>query len=443
MTPVEAAARFISASPSNARLLVAVSGGSDSTGLLLALHEAKHSLKRLDISLFAATIDHALRLGSDVEATKVGNICRTLHIPHHIAIWSDEKPRTGVPAAARLARYRLLSSIAHELSATCVVTGHTWNDQIETIAMREGRSGVGSVGLSGMADAMLFNRKTWVVRPFLSVAREDIRNYLLERKMGWIDDPTNINDVFERARVRKTLAVSPPVLAEPEAALAKRSENSDAVAAFLSRHAVVHDQSIAAVERGKYTADSIGLRTLAILIAVMGGKSHVPGREAMAKLEQALQSAASTTLTLSRSVITIRRDAIYITREIRDLPDLTLKQDQTGQWDNRFLIRNVGRHTIKVSGHVADKGYRPGNKDTIPKSVANRASATQPGFTKCTDGLGSAVGLDDDASQLQHTVEPFFPLFDLFLPIVDLPVANCVSKLFGRSGFPPFPVHYM
>eukprot|EP01038_Epipyxis_sp_PR26KG_P002194 gene2194-3124_t len=136
MSPVAAATHFLAACPPNARLLVAVSGGSDSLGLLHAFHHALSVLERPDIQLHAATIDHALRPGSDHEALDVTKTCEKLNIPHHVRVWTGDKPKTGIPAAARLARYALLSAIAKDVSADCVLTGHTLNDQMETIAMR-------------------------------------------------------------------------------------------------------------------------------------------------------------------------------------------------------------------------------------------------------------------------------------------------------------------
>ena len=443
MTPVSAAARFITACPTHARILVAVSGGSDSLGLLIALVESVKILQRNDISLFAATIDHALRPESVAEAQLVANLCGTLNIPHQIATWSAEKPKTGIPAAARLARYHLLSAIAENISATCIVSGHTLNDQQETIAMRADRSTPDSIGLSGMADAMLFNRKIWVARPFLDVSRSEIRNYLLDRNIAWIDDPTNTNDAYERARVRKTLAGGPQSNTEDRTTPESRHQISHAIATFLFRHAEVLNQTITIVDRSACQGDLSGARALAILLAIMGGRSHVPGRDLIAKLTSTLHSDASMTLTLSRSVLTFRKDKIYITRELRDLQELTLDTGQTGIWDNRFFIQNRGPETLIVSAAVRRLNELPIELKQLPKSVVQRGLYARP----CLGGQRTIHNYSEEtqkpSGRSEITVEPYFPLFDLFLPIFDLPVANCVSAMFGRTEFPPFPVHYM
>jgi len=123
LAPIEAARNFLERIRKPALLLVAVSGGSDSTGLLLALQEVLLASGRDDVQLHAVTIDHALRLEAADEARAVQLLCRGLNIPHHILRWNDEKPKTGISAAARLARYRLVGEGAGKIGASAIVGG--------------------------------------------------------------------------------------------------------------------------------------------------------------------------------------------------------------------------------------------------------------------------------------------------------------------------------
>lgn len=197
------------------RILVAVSGGSDSMGLLVALHSAIAADERRGFSLAACTVDHALRPQSAREAEDVAAFCAALGIAHRICRWEGAKPSTGIQAAARNKRYELLAEAADALGADCIATGHTRDDQQETVAMRiaRGKGGAGDgqgegQGGAGMAAAMLYGRRIWVLRPFLGLARAEIRSFLQARGVSWIDDPSNANPAFERVRVRARIATS-------------------------------------------------------------------------------------------------------------------------------------------------------------------------------------------------------------------------------------------
>ncbi|MFH1793394.1 MAG: tRNA lysidine(34) synthetase TilS [Pseudomonadota bacterium] len=119
---------------SSPAVLVAVSGGGDSIALLSLL--ARHLPPS---RLAAVTIDHALRPGSAAEAEGVGRFCRDLGVRHSISTWEGPKPARGLSAAARDARYRLLTKAARDLGATMLFAGHTEDDQAETVTMRMAR----------------------------------------------------------------------------------------------------------------------------------------------------------------------------------------------------------------------------------------------------------------------------------------------------------------
>lgn len=176
--PQQAILQFLLSLQSPARILVAISGGSDSTGLLLLLDEAVKAAPHLKMSLCAATVDHALRAGSADEAREVAALCTSLGIPHTNMIWEGDKPKTGIMAAAREARYGLLATAAESFEADLIVTGHTFDDQRETLQMRGMRTEQISTGI---ADAVLFNRRFWILRPLLFSSRADIRAFLKER----------------------------------------------------------------------------------------------------------------------------------------------------------------------------------------------------------------------------------------------------------------------
>lgn len=163
---------------------------------------------------------------------KVATLCAGLGIFHAVRRWEDQKPASGLAEASRLARYHLIAGVADTMSADVIVTGHTRGDQRETVAMRAARGKrADNLGLSGMADAVLYGGRHWVMRPFLHCERQAIRDYLLERAQGWIDDPSNENRKYERVRVRQALDDTPRLF--PYGTSDTRSELSARAARFV------------------------------------------------------------------------------------------------------------------------------------------------------------------------------------------------------------------
>ena len=178
---------------------VAVSGGSDSLGLLFGLAALVPAVK-----LVALTVDHGLRPGSADEARWVKSRCRRLGIRHETLKWDSGQPATGLQAAARAARYRLMAEASARLGLSAVLTAHTRDDQSETLVMRRARSASEDApGLAGIPPATLFEGRMWVLRPLIGLPRSTIRDFLGEKGVAdWIEDPSNSDPRFERVRVR-------------------------------------------------------------------------------------------------------------------------------------------------------------------------------------------------------------------------------------------------
>jgi tRNA(Ile)-lysidine synthase len=158
--------------------------------------------------LIAVTIDHGLRRGSAREARDVKHLATSLGVTHRIVRWSGAKPESGLPAAARDARYRLLARMARAHGALHILTAHTRDDQAETVLMRISR-GSGIAGLSAMARETM--RDGFILaRPFLNVPKSRLIATLKKEKIDYVEDPTNHDLNFTRPRLRALL----PALAE-------------------------------------------------------------------------------------------------------------------------------------------------------------------------------------------------------------------------------------
>lgn len=171
---------------------VAVSGGPDSMALLWLMATL------LPGQVHAATVDHGLRKGSDEEARMVAGFCAREHISHEILL--PPAPIKGSQqAAARAERYRLLEGWRQTNGIAHILTAHHADDQLETMIMRLNRgSGVGGL-------ASIRARNGVILRPMLDWRHGDLVRIALESDLPFVEDPSNSDDRFDRARLRHAL----------------------------------------------------------------------------------------------------------------------------------------------------------------------------------------------------------------------------------------------
>src|SRR6266404_1638730 len=171
------------------RVLVALSGGPDSTALLLALHEEGRTL-------VAAHYDHALQPGSGHVAEKVGALCRRLGVDLLVERRVTPLARGSVQSAARTLRYEFLERARVHAGADVVAIAHTADDVVEGVVLHLLR-GCGLAGLRGMPA-----RRGVFVRPLLSVWRREVVDYLGQGGIKPLRDPANSDPAYARVRVR-------------------------------------------------------------------------------------------------------------------------------------------------------------------------------------------------------------------------------------------------
>ncbi|WP_076861216.1 tRNA lysidine(34) synthetase TilS [Bradyrhizobium mercantei] len=205
--PARDAKRLFAGLAAAPAIVLAVSGGPDSVALMWLAARWRRALVR-GPRLVAVTVDHGLRPEAAREARDVKRLAQSLELPHHTLRWNGAKPRTGVPAAAREARYRLLAQAARKHGATHILTAHTRDDQAETLLMRMLR-GSGIAGLSAMARESE-RSGIMLTRPLLDVSKAQLIATLKKARIGFADDPTNRDPSFTRPRLRALM----PMLAE-------------------------------------------------------------------------------------------------------------------------------------------------------------------------------------------------------------------------------------
>ena len=170
-------------------VICAVSGGADSVSLLFAMYLLA---PKLGITLEAAHFNHGLRgVESDADAAFVQQLCDRFDIPLHMGRGSVVPGKKGLEAAARNARYSFLESLPGKIA-----TAHTADDNAETVLMHLIR-GTGLRGLGGIAPV-----RGNVIRPMLTVTRQEVLAFLDEYHLSWREDSTNAENNFLRNRLR-------------------------------------------------------------------------------------------------------------------------------------------------------------------------------------------------------------------------------------------------
>ena len=180
-------------------VLLAVSGGPDSIALM-------HAASRIGPAdrLFVATVDHGLRPEAAEEAASVGRLAVALGLAHAVLTWESPRRGSRVQAEARAARYRLLADHAARLGARLVLTGHTLDDQAETVLMRL-IAGSAPGGLAGMPRLRPLTPDIRLARPFLSLAKAELVAYCEAQGLSFLRDPSNTDERFSRARLRRLM----------------------------------------------------------------------------------------------------------------------------------------------------------------------------------------------------------------------------------------------
>jgi tRNA(Ile)-lysidine synthase len=422
------------------RAVVAVSGGSDSTALLLLVMD-RIAATGAKTKILAVTVDHGLRKEAGEEAGKVSAFCNSIGIPHRTMKWERSGPLlAGIAAAARSARYRLLSQAADEFGAEVIFTGHTLDDQIETVAMRLAR-GTGP-GLAGIAPLMLHRGRFWVARPLLDLRRGQLRSWLENRQTGWIDDPSNVDSRSERARIRKVLGEKPAghgldLLEKSRAAAGKRIVQAMSAGALVNHRVIKAAPGLIAIGSAAFAKEDDGVLTaFRALIAVEGGKVHFPDHARALKLLDELK-AGNLRRSLGGCVAERLGETLYIWREFRGNGPAPVEAEGGIVWDGRWLLARNSNAAGAVIEPLGRRGKLPQcpNQNPPPQRNRREASAALPVLVGQSPDEEREEVAEFNPSAFVRVLAPWHE----FLPVFDLALATAVEKLLCGDGLPEIP----
>ncbi|WP_454918018.1 tRNA lysidine(34) synthetase TilS [Xanthobacter sediminis] len=305
-------------------ILIAVSGGPDSTALLW-LAARWRAARAGGPRLVVATVDHGLRPEAAGEAEAVARLSATLGLKHRTLVWEGPKPAHGLQAAAREARYALLFAAAREEGAEAIALAHTEDDQAETVLFRLARGS----GLSGLAAMRAVSAREGhaLLRPLLGMPKARLVATLEAAGVPFVRDPANADPRYARARLRRLA----PRLAEEGldarrlGLFARRVARLDAAAeAATDAAAAVH--LAAGPQAWRLAAAAFGALPEEVALRLLGRSVAAMGREGpveLGKLE-ALVAALRAHLsgagpegtfrrTLAGALVAVRRGEVVVT----------------------------------------------------------------------------------------------------------------------------------
>ncbi|MCB1476013.1 MAG: tRNA lysidine(34) synthetase TilS [Rhodobiaceae bacterium] len=343
-------------------LLLAVSGGPDSMGMLFSLARAGASSKN-DRRIEVATVDHGLRPESSSEASMVAAACAGLGLVHH-TLHIETPPKRGVQANARHMRYRLLAACARERGLKTIVTAHHAGDQAETVAMRLAhRSGL--EGLAGIRRHSNFDG-IGILRPFLDLAPEQLRAFAADGPS--VDDPSNRDRRFERVRVRQALddRSRTRLLRLGARASELRTRRELARHQAILSHCRLLPSGHAAIPLAALASMSPLLRAGLIgdLVPAIAGSRHRPPFAARTRFLERTVAEKGATLAGCRAVV--RNGNVWLGREWgRTGPEpVLLTPGRSAVWDERFVC--VAPEALPVGSTLDALGD---DKDRMPHEI--------------------------------------------------------------------------
>jgi tRNA(Ile)-lysidine synthase len=404
---------------------IAVSGGRDSMALCLL---ADGWARGLGGQVTALTVDHGLRPGSADEARRVGDWLQERGIAHRLITWRGAKPETGIQAAARRARYELLTAWCRDAGILHLVLAHHQGDQAETYLLRLA-AGSGDDGLACMA-AVVETPGVRLLRPLLGVPRTRLTGTLKAFGQPWLDDPSNRDPAFARVRVRAGLAVSRQnsrrsagLAAEAVRCGRRRVLRETAVSALLARCCVIYPAGYAVVDGNLLAAAPVEISRAALgrVVLCIGGRAYGPRRERLLRLHGLLlDGRLGRGATLSGCRILGATSGLLVCRETRDLPlPLDVWPESEVLWDGRFVVTvrsaarlvRLGRDGwAEVVGRCPDLRRNPvpaAVRPTLPTLADDMGIQAVPHIGYRREGDGSAAaGIGHIAFHPRHTLSP-------------------------------------
>lgn len=370
---------------------LALSGGGDSIALLrLAAGWARTRGRRL----LALTVDHQLQAASADWTDFAAEAARAQGVDWIGLEWIGDKPKTGVTAAARLARHRLIANAGREAGARVILFAHNADDIAEADWMRAQGSTLGRLRDWTPSPVWPEGRGLMLARPLLSERRGLLRDWLAGQGVQWIDDPANDDPRHGRSRARQALQGAPGF----ETGL---SETPSGDITRCDAAPIVAEGGIIGLDRNVRAA------VLAAALVCAGGGSAPPRGDRLSGLLARLRENENFTAVLAGARLEAAGDRVIVMREAgewtrRPIPPLRLEIGQAAVWDGRWLFtaQTGGWTVVPARGRLSSL---TGRDRALLNRLPPAARASQPVLLR--DGETVPVLAGSDVEQRLLTPE--------------------------------------
>ena len=324
---------------------VLVSGGVDSIVLLFLINIwAKKNNKEIIVIHF----NHNLRKNSMKDFLFVKAFCTQCKLKCVLLNWK-EKPTSAILEKARISRYEAISYYCKNNNINTCFTGHHADDIAETITMRLLRQS----NIDGLCPIM-FQRKLFgikLIRPLLKVRKKELYKFAKEKKIKFIEDPSNKNTKTLRARIRNYLnkeeKLSKNLIKSAELFCKLKFITDNYIRINFSRYYDFFETGYVSVDKEilNIYPKFMLLKFLKICLMKVGNKIYPPQTIALEKVYDLINSKQETNITISGCVVSCKKSKLLIIREYNNIDKNLIKisENKELEWDNRFIIRNISK----------------------------------------------------------------------------------------------------
>ncbi len=350
------------------KIAVAVSGGSDSLALLFIACEIYGSQ-----NIIALTFNHKLRKEAYEEAMFVKSQCQRLKCQHVLLQADDKNILKASQNSARKGRYAHLLSYCHAHHIRYLFLAHHLNDQIETYYIRLYQKS----HLWGMAGMPMIYRKgnVFIVRPFLDTDSSYFKNYLKNKKITWVEDPSNQNEKYLRVKIRKLLKEKKLEIPHLKLIQSYRQNISSMMKTWLDKYSQTPSAGLISIDKNQFNKlhKEFRLHLLRFCLQAIGGSEYSVSLKEISKKYADILSADL--FSLNHCLIFSDSHFIYIQHEYRkkNKERATFVQEGYILYDNRFHIFYPKAYHIQV-GYIGDlkKTCTEGGQELIKYSHQKR-----------------------------------------------------------------------